>query len=124
MFHAATMESGGLVGANLEPLTYYTSPVENLTRITGCWTGSNQLSCLRLLSSTDLFAAHPSQVWNPIVDEDFLTAYPSTLMSEGKFIKVPLLVGANSDEGVSFGVHALNITTATFNSLMVWVPML
>lgn len=41
-------------------------------------------------------------------------------MSEGKFIKVPLLVGANSDEGVSFDVRGLNNATATFNSLMVW----
>lgn len=120
LFHAAIMESGGPVGANLEPLAYYTSPVENLTRTTGCWAASDQLSCLRSLSASALFAAHPSQVWNPMVDGDFLTAYPSTTMSEGKFIKVPLLIGANSDEGVSFSVHGLDNATAIFNSLMVW----
>ena len=41
-------------------------------------------------------------------------------MSEGKLTKVPLQVGANSDEGVSFSVHGLNNATAIFNSLMLW----
>lgn len=120
LFHAAIMESGGPVGTNLEPLAYYTSPVENLTRTVGCWAVTDQLACLRSLSSSALFAARPSQVWNPIVDGDFLTAYPSTLMDEGKFIKIPLLIGANSDEGVSFSVHGLDNSTAIFNSLMSW----
>lgn len=58
-------------------------------------------------------------MWNPTVDGNFLTAYPSTLMNEDKFIKVPLLVGANSDEGISFSVHGLNNATAIFDSFMV-----
>ena len=58
-------------------------------------------------------------MWNPTVDGNFLTAYPSTHMSEDKFIKVPLLVGANSDEGIGFNVHGFNNATAIFYSFMV-----
>jgi carboxylesterase type B len=67
-----------------------------------------------------LTIATDSQTWNPIVDGDFLQAYPSTSMDEGTFIKLPLLIGANSDEGVSFSVHGLDNATAIFNSLMTW----
>jgi carboxylesterase type B len=61
-----------------------------------------------------------SQVWNPLVDGDFLTAYPSTLMAQVKFIRVPLLIGANSDEGTSFGVSGLDNETAIFDNLLVY----
>ncbi|TVY19975.1 Lipase 4 [Lachnellula arida] len=112
LFHAAIMESGSQVGAALEPLAYYTSPVENLTRTTGCWTASDRLACLRGLSQDELFKAQ--------VNGDFLTAYPSTLSVEGKFIHVPLLIGANSDEGTSFGVSGLDNETAIFNNLLIY----
>lgn len=120
LFHAAIMESGGPIGTALEPLAYYTSPVENLTRTTGCYSAKNQLSCLRNLTSDQLYEAHVSQTWNPLVDGDFLTAYPSTLMVEGKFIHIPLLIGANSDEGTSFGVSGLDNETAIFDNLLVY----
>jgi cholinesterase len=120
LFHAAIMESGGPIGTALEPLAYYTSPVENLTRTTGCYSAQNQLNCLRNLTSDQLYKAQVSQTWNPMVDGDFLTAYPSTLMSVGKFIHIPLLIGANSDEGTSFGVSGLDNETAIFNNLLVY----
>ncbi|KAF4634815.1 hypothetical protein G7Y89_g3288 [Cudoniella acicularis] len=51
---------------------------------------------------------------------DFLTAYPSTLTAAGKFIHIPLLIGANSDEGTSFGVSGLDNATAIFNNLLIY----
>lgn len=109
-----------------------------MTRTTGCWTSSNKLSCLRNLTSDQLYQAQVSQQWNPIVclsssvspfcdivltsstqvDGDFLTDYPSSLAPQGKFIKVPLLTGANNDEGSSFGISGLDNETAIFNSLL------
>lgn len=102
LYRAAIMESGGPTGAQVQDLAYYTSPVENLTRTVGCWNATDQLACLRELSQEELFAAQPSQVWNPLIDGDFLTAYPSQLMPTGNFVKVPLLTGANTDEGMNF----------------------
>ncbi|KAB8297937.1 hypothetical protein EYC80_001719 [Monilinia laxa] len=120
LFQAAIIESGSSTGASLNPLGYYTVPAENLTRATGCWTSTNKLACLRSLTSDQLWKAQVSQQWNPIVDGDFLTDYPSSLTTQGKFIKVPLLIGANSDEGSSFGVTGLDNETAIFNNLLVY----
>lgn len=39
-------------------------------------------------------------------------------MAEGKFIKIPLLDGANSDEGVNFGPTGVDNETAIFNSIL------
>jgi carboxylesterase type B len=102
LYRAAILESGGPTGAQVQNLAYYTSPVENLTRTVGCWNATDQLACLRELSQEELFAAQPSQVWNPLIDGDFLTAYPSQLIPSGNFVKVPLLTGANTDEGSNF----------------------
>ena len=41
-------------------------------------------------------------------------------MKEGKFIRLPLLDGANSDEGSNFGVTGVDNETAVFNSLLSW----
>ncbi|TGO88736.1 hypothetical protein BPOR_0144g00060 [Botrytis porri] len=112
LFQAAIIESGSPTGASLNPLGYYTVPTENLTRATGCWTSTNKLACLRSLTS--------DQLWKARVDGDFLTDYPSSLTPQGKFIKVPLLIGANSDEGSSFGVSGLDNETAIFNNLLVY----
>lgn len=49
-----------------------------------------------------------------------MTAYPSALSAEGKFIHTPLLIGANSDEGTSFGVSGLDNETAIFNNLLIY----
>lgn len=102
LYRSAIMESGGPTGAQVQALPYYTAAVENLTRTVGCWDAKDQLACLRGLSQADLYAGQPSQVWNPLIDGDFLTGYPSQLMPEGKFNKLPLLIGANSDEGMNF----------------------
>ena len=102
LYRAAILESGGPTGAQVQNLAYYTSPVENLTRTVGCWNATDQLACLRELSQEELFAAQPSQVWNPLIDGDFLTAYPSQLIPDEKFVKIPLLAGANTDEGINF----------------------
>ncbi|KAM0717144.1 hypothetical protein Q7P37_006996 [Cladosporium fusiforme] len=112
LYRGAIMESGGPTGAQIQPLAYYASPVENLTRTVGCWDAKDQLACLRGLSEAALFAAQPSQVWNPLIDGDFLTGYPSQLMSSGKFISIPLLIGSNTDEGMNFRPGTPEIETS------------
>lgn len=120
LYQSAIMESGGPEGTSVQDLSYYASPVENLTRTVGCWTATDQLACLRNVSSADLFAAHPSQVWNPLIDGDFLESYPSQVIQQGKFVKVPLLIGANSEEGTSFSIKGVDNDTALFDQLFTW----
>ncbi|KAK8090424.1 hypothetical protein PG997_005385 [Apiospora hydei] len=95
----------GLFRAAVQPLAWYAGAVENLTRAVGCWDSAsadkNQLACLRSVDQAALFAARPSVVWNPLLDGDFLTGYPSQLMREGRYLRVPLITGANTDETFS-----------------------
>ncbi|KAI9758761.1 MAG: hypothetical protein M4579_002864 [Chaenotheca gracillima] len=120
LFHGAIMESGSTVGTQVESLAYYASPFENLTRTTNCYSAKDKLACLRGLSSDNLYKSQVSVVWNPIIDGDFLTAYPSDLQAKGQSIHVPLLIGANTDEGTSFGTSGLDNETAIFNNLLIY----
>ncbi|KAI1117035.1 lipase [Nemania sp. NC0429] len=119
LFRGAILESGGPTGTQVEPLTWYTSAAENLTRTVGCWGAADQLACLRSVDSATLYAAHPSVVWNPLLDGDFLTGFPSQLMQRGRYVKVPLIVGANTDEGFSIS-GTLNTEQDIFDSIFAW----
>ncbi|KAI0527973.1 alpha/beta-hydrolase [Xylaria bambusicola] len=119
LFRGAILESGGPTGAQVESLSWYNSAVKNLTRSVGCWGTSDQLACLREVDQETLFAAHPSVVWNPLLDGDFLTGYPSQLMQEGKYVKVPILLGANTDEGFAIS-GTLNTEEDIFHSIFTW----
>jgi carboxylesterase type B len=123
LYRGAIMESGGPTGTNVQDLSFYASPVENLTRTVGCWTADDQLTCLRGLSQDALFAAQPSQTWNPLIDGTFLTGYPSQLIRQRKFNRVALLIGADDDEGTSFAPNTPlvpNTEEDIFQNLMTW----
>lgn len=120
LYRGAILESGGPTGCQVQDLAYYSVPVENLTRTVGCYTASDQLACLRGLDQDKLFAASPSQVWNPLIDGDFLTGYPSTLIRDGKYNAIPLLTGTNTDEGTSFGPSGPNTEADLFNAFLWW----
>lgn len=118
LYRGAIMESGGPTGCQLHELGYYNTPVENLTRAAGCWTASNQLACLRGIPQEALFNTRQSLTWNPIVDGDFLRGYPSQLLVQNNFKKVPILIGTNSDEG--FAPSPANNETQLFDSMFGW----
>lgn len=121
LYSAAILESGGTVGCQLNALPFYTVAYENLTRTVGCWTARNKLACLRDLTSTELYHSNYSLTWNPVVDGDFLTGYPaSQLDPAGNFVRVPLLLGTNTDEGIGFSVRGANTSQDLFNLHLSW----
>ncbi|KAF2219900.1 Alpha/Beta hydrolase protein [Elsinoe ampelina] len=123
LYSAAILESGGPVGTNLSPLPFYNVAYENLTRTVGCpttWTSQASLDCLRSLTSEQLFNSRYTVVWNPIVDGEFLTDYPSNLGRAGQFVKVPILTGANTDEGISFNIRGITTDQQLFGNLTFW----
>lgn len=120
LFRGAILESGGPTGCQVQDLPYYSAAVENLTRTVGCFGASSQLACLRGLSQDELFAARPSQVWNPLIDGNFLKGYPSQMLREGNFVRVPLLIGANTDEGTGFSVPGVNTEEDLALGLLSW----
>ncbi|KAJ3550254.1 hypothetical protein NM208_g58 [Fusarium decemcellulare] len=103
LYRGAILESGGITGAQIHDLSYYNVAFENLTRTVGCWDSKDQLACLQQLDEKSLYAARPSLTWNPLIDGTFLTGYPSQLIPDKKFHTVPMIIGANTDEGFAIG---------------------
>ncbi|KAK7749291.1 hypothetical protein SLS62_008260 [Diatrype stigma] len=126
LFRGAILESGGPTGAQVEPLSWYNTAFENLTRAVGCWDGvavPDGVACLRGVDSATLFNAQPSVVWNPLVDGEFLTAYPSQLMQSGRYARVPLLLGDNTDEGFAVSVTGMPVVDTEedlFAAMLEW----
>jgi carboxylesterase type B len=63
------------------------------------------------------FPSDQSQTYYPVLDGDFLQQSATTQLTSGQFIRVPILIGTNTDEGTAFGPRKLN-TTSQFLSFL------
>ncbi|KAH9222044.1 triacylglycerol lipase-like protein [Leptodontidium sp. 2 PMI_412] len=117
---------GGLMrGVILESPFFPTQPkisdlewqFDRYVNATGCARSTDQLACLRSKDTATLQAAnvaspYPSRnsaaifPWTPTIDGDFIQDYPYKLFQEGKFLKVPLMIGDDTDEGTGFAADA------------------
>lgn len=80
----------------------------------GCNTSSSPLQCLRdlpikTLASNNLFVptpggggGNPLYMYGPVIDGNFTTDYTYNLFAQGKFIKVPVIFGDDTNEGTIF----------------------
>lgn len=55
--------------------------------------------------------------WFAVVDGQFVTQWPVKNIKEKKFLKVPILIGSNTDEGISFGVAGVNTDAQAIEQL-------
>lgn len=81
----------------------------------GCSSSADKLQCLRntpfaTLNATMSGSLSSTGGFAPVTDGDFIADYGSVQLSRGEFVKVPLIVGANSDEGASFAPYGINTT--------------
>lgn len=56
------------------------------------------------------------------IDGDFMRASGTTQLRKGQFVKVPYLLGANVDEGASFGTEGINTTAEFVASILDTTP--
>lgn len=126
LFHAAIMESGNTaLSWFFQPYEKATSMYEDIARAMGCPASPEQLGCLRALpamkfvdqavqsgnaSKKEMFrpAVH-TPLWpllpnGPVIDgsEFGLLDVPLSLVHAGRFNKVPLILGANANDGTIF----------------------
>jgi carboxylesterase type B len=76
---------------------------DSILNITGCLSSQDKIGCLRGVPG-DLYekAVNSSAgLYSPVIDGTLIPTYPSDLVKEGNFVKVPLLIGANHDEGTN-----------------------
>lgn len=125
LFRGAAMESGNPVPyQSLNGSEFYQPIYDNITAnvpdatVAGgnatCADAVDSLACLRAARYADLNAAfntsRVADAWFPVVDGDFVTEYPSRLLARDAFVHVPIISGANSDEGTSFAPQGINTT--------------
>ncbi|KAF9870017.1 carboxylesterase [Colletotrichum karsti] len=84
------------------------SLVANISSCASTVGTQESLDCLRsapleeinsVLNST----AGPTIAFFPVIDHDFIADYPTNQLNSGDFVKVPILIGCNTDEGSAFG---------------------
>ncbi|KAL4918654.1 Alpha/Beta hydrolase protein [Aspergillus aurantiobrunneus] len=109
LFRAAIMESGNAVGPPWNDTAWYQPMYDRIVDEAGCSTSSDTLQCLREVPFESLYAvAYEGLEWFAVVDGAFIKEYPQVSITEGRLAKVPILLGTNTDEGVSFGTSGVN----------------
>lgn len=124
LFSRAVLESGSPV-AKYANATTWQSYFDALVSKTGCSSSKDALKCLRKLDwqvlnsifngSVSLGVTAPTL--SAVVDGDFMTGQGAVLLNEGKFARVPLLLGNNFDEGTAYAKTGIN-TTEQFQSYL------
>jgi acetylcholinesterase len=124
LFRAAVMESGNPIafGPLLGTETYQ-AQYNALVATAGCSNSANSLQCLRelpfVILNNILNTTEFNNNWSPALDGDFIARLGSEQFADGSFVHVPIIDGANSDEGQSFsptGVNTVDDFVALLNS--------
>jgi acetylcholinesterase len=107
LFRAAILESGGPSGAPLNGTDWYQHMYNNLTDSVGCTNASDTLQCLRDVPFETIAPfGYQGLEWFHVLDGSFLKRYGQESLTQGKFTKIPIILGTNTDEG--FGVNGVN----------------
>ncbi|KAI1372196.1 alpha/beta-hydrolase [Hypoxylon crocopeplum] len=110
LFHAAAAESVSFATVLTVEESQY--QYDNFTTNLGC-TGSHSLACLRNKTIEQLQTANtrqpypgqsqsPIYMWNPVVDNDFLTDLTYAAFAKGRFVKIPVIYGDDTNGGTTF----------------------
>ena len=109
LFRAGIMESGGPFNTYQSDV-YYQPKYDGIVNATGCNNQLDTLECLRMLDFETLNAVLNTTMYNgtmgsfdPVLDGDILQSFGSIQLAAGKFVAVPIIDGANTDEGTAFG---------------------
>ncbi|KAL2830477.1 Alpha/Beta hydrolase protein [Aspergillus cavernicola] len=103
LFHAGIAESGGpLTTRSLISLDEQDTIYNGVLNSTNCTDTQNTLQCLRSKPANTLKAAFQGVNFFPVLDGGIIMGTPSVALREGHFVKRPLLIGTNTNEGTAF----------------------
>ncbi|PNS17192.1 hypothetical protein CAC42_7246 [Sphaceloma murrayae] len=116
LFRAAMLESGNPVSYGpINGTDFYQPRFDALVRAAGCSAANSTESPLDCLRSIPLFVLNNilnttqfNSGWSPTIDGDFIARRGSEQLADGSFVKVPIIDGANSDEGTAFSPQGIN----------------
>lgn len=122
LFRGAIMNSGSVVPADPVDGVKGQDIYDEVVKEAGCSSASDTLACLRSKDYTTFLNAvnsvpgilsynTVSLSYLPRPDGSSLTASPDVLVTQGKYAKVPFIIGDQEDEGTLFGIFTPNLTT-------------
>ncbi|EXF81415.1 lipase 2 [Colletotrichum fioriniae PJ7] len=121
LFRGAISQSGAPAGFSpFSPfldVTKWDEVYDNITAGTGCNT-TDTLNCLRnipieVLNAVVNSTATSGASYGLVFDGDFVADAPGAQLAKGNFVKVPYIIGHNTDEGSAF-IPGNNFDNATF----------
>ncbi|KAI8962112.1 alpha/beta-hydrolase [Daldinia sp. FL1419] len=110
LFHAAAVESVSFATVLTVDESQYL--YDNFSALVGC-SGYYSLGCLRNKTTAELQAQNtgipypgetkkPLYAWNPVLDDDLITDYTYNAFDKGKFVRVPVIYGDDTNGGTIF----------------------
>ncbi|KAF2434420.1 alpha/beta-hydrolase [Tothia fuscella] len=127
LFRAAIMQSGNPVYYNgFGRTNTYQSLYDEIITQAGCANSTDSLQCLRgvtygtlnaIFNGTTTVNGSSLNAWGPVIDGDFIQKFTSLQLQNNAFVHVPILSGANSDEGTAFSPTGINSTEDFYNSI-------
>lgn len=127
LFRAGIMESGNPVNyVAFRNTTYYQPLYDQVLSATGYLNNNtgDSLDHLRSLPYDQLNAVFNTSSYNgttgrinPVVDGDWIQKLTSIQLADGDFVHVPIISGANTDEGTHFGPTGIQNETQFLNYL-------
>jgi acetylcholinesterase len=117
LFRAAILESGGAVGPPLNGTDWYQHMYDTLTASVGCSGANDTLKCLREVPYQDIAPyGYQGLEWFHVIDGSLIPRYGQQSLMQGKFAKIPIILGSNTDEG--FGVLGINTDEQAVEQLL------
>lgn len=121
LFHRAIMQSAPCTAYPLPTRAEAELQAQTVSEALGCRGDAAEVAaCLRSVDAEAMLRAAPLNTnvvfgegvaWGPTVDDAVITAQPKVLFESGRVAPVPLIVGANADEGTLFFSKAKDFTT-------------
>ncbi|PWY86686.1 alpha/beta-hydrolase [Aspergillus heteromorphus CBS 117.55] len=112
LFHAGIISSVTAYSPFMGTMKQQQGYFDSVSESTGCNSSIEMIDCLRNLPlqqyNASLYAANSGTDFRPVIDGDFLKNSPSSQFSHQQMAPVALLLGANSDEGLTTFINSAN----------------
>lgn len=118
LFRGAIMESGNSVQPDPQyTAEHFDGQYQAVVDLANCTDAPDVLGCLRHAPFEVINAAintTNATAWRPVLDGDIVSGYGSELLAAGTYVHVPIISGANNDEGTLLGPTGINTSEEFF----------